>query len=145
MMTKEEVLALAPAAADEYVAEQVMQWERSARVATTDGGVTIEDCWVETVGAVDVSRRDGSVVRAPDQKLRPVVQTPAFDAADGPQRIIDKMLARGFQFQAQQAGPQVAAAFHLPAATPEQIAAASCAAATTGDAVRRAALFAVQG
>lgn len=142
-MTKDQVLALPAATADEYVAEQVMQWARAASVVVT-GGLSIENGWVENAGSSDVIRRDGSPVSAPNYRLLPVVQTPAFDGADWPQRIIAKMLERGFRFQAQRVGAEVLAAFHAPAATPAEVEAAACGSASAGDAVRRAALFAVQ-
>jgi hypothetical protein len=138
--TKAQILAAPAAQVDDYVAESVMQWSRAASVKL---GTTSTDTptLVENTGNSPVSRVDNTQVAGggPNYQLR--AKPPDFSREDWPQKVIHKMALRGFSFEYKVSGSDAAAVFYTGArpGSPDYVVLPD-----PGDAVRRAALVAVQ-
>lgn len=139
--TKPQILAAPANVVDDYVAEQVMQWSRAASVRLLNGAAVDEPTMVQNTSNSPVSRVDGSAVQngAPNYVL--YQQPPDFAGADWPQRVIHHMAGRGYTFEYRIISGNAAAVFYQGArpASPDFLEVAN-----GGDAVRRAALLAVQ-
>lgn len=140
--SKTQILAAPANVVDDYVGEQVLQWSRAASVAV--GSTAVEAAFVENKGNTALSRVDSTAIAggAPNYFLRPFpVQTPNFAREDWPQRIIHHMAGRGFTFEYKLIAGNAAAVFYsgIRPALPDFVELLD-----GGDAVRRAALLAVQ-
>jgi len=137
-LTKAQILALPDNVVNDLVAEQVMQWTRGASLATPDGGISMPDgAFQDNTGNVNVTRPDGTVVSAPVWMVRPMGQLPNFALDEWVLSIMRKMAIRNFTLTLLRSGANVSVSFLPAGADPVVLAVA-------GDAVRRAALFAVQ-
>lgn len=139
--TKAQILAAPPSVVDDYVAEQVMQWSRAASVRLLSGASVDQATMVENTGNSAVSRVDGSAVQNGAPNFVLYTKPPDFASADWPQRIIHKMAQRGYTFEYRIVGENAAAVFYQGTrpASPDYVEVPN-----GGDAVRRAALLAVQ-
>jgi hypothetical protein len=143
--TKAEILAMPSNVVDEYVAESVLQWGRAltAEVINSDGQIkaSIAQAWAENKGGAQGTRADASTFTGPQYRLLPVADTPRFAVDPWPLRIVAKMAARGYTLELKASGGNAAAVFYTGTRppTPDYVVLPDA-----GDAVRRAALVAVQ-
>jgi hypothetical protein len=111
---------------------------------SANGAPVVAAAFVQNDGNTPLQRPDNSAVLngGPNYVLRPYpAQTPNFAREDWPQRIIHYMAGRGYTFEYRIIGPNAAAVFYQGArpASPDYVEIPD-----GGDAVRRAALLAMQ-
>ena len=136
--TKAEIEALPPRHVDDYVTEQVLGWSHAARVVL--GGTSSEHSWVEQAGQEQVTRADGKTLQAPIYELRPVATgTPDFAEVENVNRVLKAMLKASYELELKASGSDVSASFIQSGGTHDPIVTG-----TAPDAIRRAALLAVQ-
>ena len=144
-LTKADIVALPDGTVNDLAAEQVLGWMRAGGLSIGENAsISTDEAWLEAATLSTVTRADGSTVQVPSYLVHPRAQMPDFVTGVWPLAIMRRMAARGLRMIFQAAGNGYACAFVLPTATSAEILAASVTAATVADAIRRAALLAVQ-
>jgi hypothetical protein len=139
-LTKVQVLALGDAQSNDMVAEQVMQWARLGSLKLADDSFNISRmCWAENLGNTAEQRGDGTVASVPNYAIR--LTPPQFDSEEWSTKIMDKMCRRGFKMALERNNVtgDWSCSFTPLAGVPDAIVLSN-----PLDAIRRAALFAVQ-
>lgn len=94
-MTRDEILALPPAARAMHVAETVMEWQRVAGVAIGAGAsAQVGPAWLVERGTAPASRADGTEASAP--VLEALVALPDFALPERSLEVAAAMRRRGW-------------------------------------------------